>query len=64
MLSRTRTIVLTAALALAAAACGQKGPLYLPGYPKGATWPYPPKSPAQPAERKTPDVPASTDEKK
>jgi predicted small lipoprotein YifL len=56
---------LTAALAFVAAACGQKGPLYLPGYPKGATWPYPPKPPAQPAaERKTPDVPASTDEKK
>jgi predicted small lipoprotein YifL len=60
----TRTIVLTAAVALAVTACGQKGPLYLPGYPKGATWPYPPKPPAQPAERKTPDVPASTDEKK
>jgi predicted small lipoprotein YifL len=55
---------LTAAVALAVTACGQKGPLYLPGYPKGATWPYPPKPPAQPAERKTPDVPASTDEKK
>lgn len=59
---RTRTIVLTAAVALAVAACGQKGPLYLPGYPKAATWPYPPKPPAPPAERKTPDVPASTDE--
>jgi predicted small lipoprotein YifL len=64
MLARTRTIVLTAAVALAATACGQKGPLYLPGYPKAATWPYPPKPPAQPAERRTPDVPASTDEKK
>jgi predicted small lipoprotein YifL len=64
MLGCTRTIVLTAAVALAVTACGQKGPLYLPGYPKGAPWPYPPKPPAQPAERKTPDVPASTDEKK
>jgi predicted small lipoprotein YifL len=54
----------TTALALAAAACGQKGPLYMPGYPKSATWPYPPKPAAQAPERKTPDVPASSDEKK
>ncbi len=64
MLGRTRTIVLAAALAWSLAACGQKGPLYLPGYPKGATWPYPPKPPAPPPTRSTPDVPASTDEKK
>ncbi len=62
MLGRTRTIVWTAAVAFALAACGQKGPLYLPGYPKGATWPYPPKPPAQPPEPRTPGVPASTDE--
>ncbi len=64
MLGRTRTIVLAAALAWSLAACGQKGPLYLPGYPKGTAWPYPPKPPVPPPERKTPDVPASTDEKK
>jgi predicted small lipoprotein YifL len=31
----------------AAAACGQKGPLYLPGRSKDAPWPAPPSSPAQ-----------------
>lgn len=61
---RMHTIVLTAALAFALAACGQKGPLYLPGHPKGASWPYPPKPPAQPPERKGQDVPASTDDQK
>jgi predicted small lipoprotein YifL len=41
------------------AACGQKGPLYLPGQsPKNAPWP-PPAQP-QPA----PDVPPSDDKKK
>ncbi|HEX7156763.1 MAG TPA: lipoprotein [Burkholderiaceae bacterium] len=37
----------------AAAACGQKGPLYLPGRSKDAPWPAPPGSPAQA------DLPAS-----
>jgi len=50
----------------AAVACGQKGPLYLPGQPpKNAPWPPPAKS--QPAPELTPhpaDVPASSDSKK
>jgi predicted small lipoprotein YifL len=62
---RTTAIVLSGALLLAG--CGQKGPLVLPGYPKEATWPYPPRpAPAksdQP-QRKAPDVPATSDSTK
>jgi predicted small lipoprotein YifL len=61
-------IVVSAALGLSAAllvsACGQKGPLYLPDQPKGATWPYPPAPTPTPAPAKVPDVPATSDEKK
>lgn len=57
-------IVSAGVAALALAACGQKGPLYVPGVPKQATWPYP--RPAPPAarsegERKVPDVPATSE---
>lgn len=64
MLGRTSAIVLSVALALALPACGQKGPLYLPGYPKGATRPYPAQPPTPAPQRKLPDVPAASDEKK
>lgn len=65
----TRPIVLTALVGAALlAGCGQKGPLVLPGYPKEAVWPYPPRpAPASKPEtpqRKAPDVPATSDSTK
>lgn len=67
MLRKALTIVVAASLAAAlasTAACGQKGPLTVPGVPKGATWPYPdpPKkpAPASPAPA-VPDVPGTSD---
>jgi predicted small lipoprotein YifL len=52
--------------ALLLAACGQKGPLVLPGYPKEAIWPYPPRPEPKPEQqqRKAPDVPATSDSTK
>ena len=60
------------AAALAAGACGQKGPLVVPGVPAGAPWPYtrpdparkdaPPAAPATP--RHVPDVPGTSEERK
>jgi hypothetical protein len=43
-----------------------KGPLYIPGVPASAQWPYPtPKPAAQTTEEKKPaDVPGTSDEKK
>lgn len=46
------------------AACGQKGPLFVPGVPKEASWPYPPSSPKTKPERKVPEVPGTSDERK
>lgn len=66
--SRMHAIVVTAAAAAALllAGCGQKGPLFLPGYPKEAQWPYPPRPPKAPADdekqRRAPAVPPATDD--
>jgi len=59
-----RAIVVTA-LGMLIAACGTKGPLYIPGVPATAQWPYPTPTPApQKAEPKPADVPGTSDEKK
>jgi predicted small lipoprotein YifL len=66
MLKRTAAILVAASLAGAGlAGCGQKGPLYLPEYPKDAAWPQlePPRKGAAPAPR-TPDLPGTSDDKK
>jgi len=49
-----------------AVACGQKGPLYLPGQPpRNAPWPPPAQPTAAPEIVPRPaDVPASSDSKK
>ena len=45
--------------------CGTKGPLYIPGVPATAQWPYPTPTPApQKPEPKPADVPSTSDEKK
>jgi len=45
--------------------CGTKGPLFVPGVPATATWPYPtPTSKPKPPEEKPADVPATSDDKK
>jgi predicted small lipoprotein YifL len=50
------------ALAVVLPACGQKGPLYVPGYPRDAVWPLPAKPPAPaPTQPATPSVPATSD---
>jgi predicted small lipoprotein YifL len=57
--SRIVGTLLAALVAFTFAACGQKGPLFVPGVPADAPWPYPkPTPPAEPAPKKTPDVPA------
>lgn len=57
--------ILVAASLASLAACGQKGPLYVPGVPKDAPWPYPdPPKKLPPAERKAPDLPGTSDERK
>lgn len=50
----------------ALAACGQKGPLYLPGQsPKNAPWPPPAQPPPAPEPQpRAPDIPASSDSRK
>jgi predicted small lipoprotein YifL len=64
MLRKVASILVAVAVATLAA-CGQKGPLYVPGVPKGAAWPYPdPPRKAPPAERKAPDLPGTSDERK
>jgi predicted small lipoprotein YifL len=59
-------VVLAAALL---AGCGQKGPLWVPGYPKNTPWPMKPAGsgdsapapvPAKPAPPATPDESGST----
>ncbi|HEU0204996.1 MAG TPA: lipoprotein [Burkholderiaceae bacterium] len=66
-------IVLTTAVVAGLAACGQKGPLFVPGVPAGSAWPYPSPSPSPtsapasspaPAAPSTSDVPATSDDKK
>ena len=64
MRSRKPTIVVSV-LFILLGGCGTKGPLFVPGVPVGAQWPYPAKAPApQTPERKPADVPATSDEKK
>lgn len=50
-----------ALLALLATGCGQKGPLYVPGIPKDAPWPYPDPPKRQPPPPRAPDVPPTSD---
>jgi predicted small lipoprotein YifL len=60
----TAGIVSAGFAALLLAACGQKGPLYVPGVPKQASWPYPRPAPSATrpeAERRVPDVPATSE---
>ncbi|MCE2970493.1 MAG: lipoprotein [Burkholderiales bacterium] len=60
-----KRVVMILVSALALAGCGIKGPLYVPGVPKDAPWPYPSPPPApQPPTPKVPDVPGTSDEKK
>ncbi len=65
MVKKAASILVAASLA-SLAACGQKGPLYVPGVPPNAPWPYPesPKKPAPAPERKQPDLPGTSDERK
>lgn len=62
MLRKAAVILVAGALA-ALAACGQKGPLTVPGVPKNATWPYPdpPSKPTPTPTPAVPDLPATTD---
>ena len=58
-----RRALFACVLACALPACGQKGPLYVPGYPRDAIWPLPPKPPT-PAQAPVPppaSVPATSD---
>lgn len=64
MLRRGALIVLVL-LGAALAACGQKGPLYVPGVPPQARWPYPdPQRKAPAPAPHLPDLPGVTDERK
>jgi predicted small lipoprotein YifL len=64
MLLRVALILVVASIA-ALTACGQKAPLYVPGIPKDAPWPYPdPPRKAPPPERMVPDLPGTSDERK
>jgi predicted small lipoprotein YifL len=66
MLRKVFWILVAALAALAAAACGQKGPLYVTGVPKNAPWPYPApkaKAPAPAGAPAVPDVPATSDDR-
>lgn len=62
MLKRVALILVVAWLATLSA-CGQKGPLYVPGVPPSAAWPYPdpPRKAPAPAPR-VPDLPGTSDE--
>ncbi len=58
-------VALAAVVVVALAACGQKGPLYLPGHSKDTPWPVPPplpatlRAPADPASGSAADTPAN-----
>jgi predicted small lipoprotein YifL len=60
---RRPSFILGTALACAAllAGCGQKGPLYVPGIPREAPWPYPDPPKRQPPPPKAPDLPPTSD---
>jgi predicted small lipoprotein YifL len=62
---RKAALILVAGLLAVLSACGQKGPLQVPGVPVGAPWPYadPPRK-APPPPPKVPDLPGTTDERK
>jgi predicted small lipoprotein YifL len=67
MLKRSAAILVAASIAAAIglAACGQKAPLYLPGYPKDAPWPqFDPPRKVPPPARKAPDLPGTSEETK
>ena len=62
MLKRVALILVVASLATLGA-CGQKGPLYVPGVPPNAAWPYPdPPRKAPPPAPRGPDLPGTSDE--
>jgi predicted small lipoprotein YifL len=64
MLKRA-ALILVLATAASLAACGQKGPLYVPGVPKDAPWPYPDPPRKAPAPTpKVPDLPGTSDDAK
>jgi predicted small lipoprotein YifL len=42
-------------------ACGQKGPLHVPGIPRNAPWPYPDPPRRPPPAPRPGDVPATSD---
>jgi len=61
----SKTVIVGSALCALIAGCGTKGPLYIPGVPADARWPYPTPTPAQQVPDKKPaDVPSTSDEKK
>jgi len=64
MLKRVASILFATSIATLAA-CGLKGPLYVPGVPSGAAWPYPdpPRKAPVPAPR-VPDLPGTSDDAK
>ncbi|MFN9028818.1 MAG: LPS translocon maturation chaperone LptM [Betaproteobacteria bacterium] len=51
----------TLASAVLLAGCGQKGPLFVPGIPREASWPYPDPPKRQPPPPKAPDMPPTSD---
>ena len=62
MIVGARRTLFACALVCTLPACGQKGPMYVPGYPRDAIWPLPPKPPAPaPAQPPAPGVPATSD---
>jgi predicted small lipoprotein YifL len=63
-MKRASTVAILVAAGGLLAACGQKGPLFVPGVPKEASWPYPPSPQKPQPERKLPDVPGTSDERK
>lgn len=62
---RNVALILVAGLLAVLSACGQKGPLQVPGVPVGAPWPYPdPPRKVLPPPPKVPDLPGTTEERK
>jgi predicted small lipoprotein YifL len=61
-----RLLIVVACLSASIVGCGMKGPLYIPGVPASAQWPYPTPTPAAqtPEQKKPADVPGTSDEKK
>jgi predicted small lipoprotein YifL len=64
-MQRLGLFILATGLGAALVGCGTKGPLYVPGIPVTAQWPYPTPAPQPaPATPKPADVPATSEEKK